>query len=361
MMRGPESPHRQKEQPERHILIVDDEPRIASSLKTALERSGRGYRVTVVHSGEEALGVLERSSVDLLVTDLRMPGISGLDLIRWARSSSPRTRTILITAYGDDEVEAEVRRLEAYRYITKPFNLTDFTQAVEEALGGMALLQPGLLVLSDDCFEAIAEQLECLRREIGAQCVFLADMQGQRLVEVGSTQGLDAATMLALLAGGIAASVELGRQLGDEHALNLNFHEGSRYDIYSAPLEGGFFLAIVCDRRVQASRVGLVWFYTRRTIEKLRSTLLKAQTPSPSASLGTDFGDSLARELDSVLSEELAMPSTPSDERERKGPAESTGPSMTTGEKTEMSKSELIDLETAIERGIISSDLFVSK
>lgn len=118
----------------KHILIADDEPKVAFFLGQSLERSNRDYRVTVVNSGEEALRELTRSKVDLLVTDLRMPGISGLELIRQVRTSSPHTRSILITAYGDDAVEAEARRLGASRYIAKPFDIELFITAVQESL-----------------------------------------------------------------------------------------------------------------------------------------------------------------------------------------------------------------------------------
>jgi len=349
---------------EKHVLIVDDEPKVAFLLREALQRSDRRCRVTVVHSGEEALEILDRSSVDLLVTDLRMPGISGLDLIRWVRASSPETRTILITAYGNNEVEEEARRLETYRYITKPFDVSDFIRAVEDALRGGGMARPGLVVFSGECFEAVAERLEDLRREIGARCVFLADMQGQRLVEVGETEGLNVIALLALLAGGIAASAELARQLGDEQALNLNFHEGSRYDIYSATVEQGLFLAIVCDRRVQPSRIGLVWLYARRAIECLRSILSSTRSAVDAPGLGEDFSTSLAAELDSLLREQPQSEAVPregllreteEEQGTRNPPALPVpgGEEGTTGE-------ELLDWETAVKRGIIPPDLFAS-
>lgn len=117
-----------------HILIVDDEPKVAFFLGRALERYNRANQVTIAHSGEEALQILGTSEVDVLVTDLRMPGISGLELIRWARASSPRTRSILITAYGSEEIMTQAYDLNASRYITKPFDIQQFTRAVEEAL-----------------------------------------------------------------------------------------------------------------------------------------------------------------------------------------------------------------------------------
>jgi CheY-like chemotaxis protein len=285
----------------KHILVVDDEPRVAFFLSKALEHADQDYDVSIAHSGEEALEIISRSSIDLLITDLRMPGISGLELMRWVRSSSPKTRTILITAYGNDEVETEAHRLEAYRYITKPFSLDAFTQVAQEALRDMAVSQPGLVVLSDESYEAITREMENLCQDVGAQCVFLADMLGQRMVEAGITEGIDSAALLSLLAGGFAATGELARQFGSGEAANLNFHQGTRYEIYSANVGDNLFLAMLYERRVQSSRIGIVWLYTRRAIERLLATLLTSGAATPDRSLGSDFGSSLMAELDTIF------------------------------------------------------------
>ncbi len=282
----------------KNVLIVDDEPKVAFFLGKGLERSGYDYNISVAQSGEEALDILDEINIDLLVTDLRMPGINGLELIRWVKATSPDTRTILITAYGNDDVEAEARRLEAYRYITKPFDIGDFTETVQEALGEMAVSQPGLTVLSDKTFDAITQQLDALRHDVGARCIFLADMQGQCLAQVGYTEGLKVSTLLALLAGGFATTGELARQFGDGEAANLNFHQGSRYEIYSSNVGDSLFISMLFDHKEQKSRIGLVWLFARRTIDDLLTTLSTAQDEGPTQRVGEDFGAGVMSELD---------------------------------------------------------------
>ncbi len=356
----------------KHILIVDDEPKVAFFLSKALERSGQNYRVETTQSGEEALEVLSRTSVDLLVTDLRMPGISGLDLIRRVRASSPQTRTILITAYGSDEVETEARRLEAYRYITKPFDIGDFTEAVQGALGDVAISQPGLTVLSDKTFDAITQQLDNLRQDIGARCILLADMQGQCLATVGYTEDLKSATLLALLAGGFATSGELAHQFGDEEAVNLNFYQGTRHEIYSANVGENLFVALVYDRETQASRIGIVWLYTQRMIERLLPILSTARDEPAGEAMDAGFGSAVMTELDTLFSEEptaptgsqtasqtappTSSPPTPA-QRTQKAPKEAPSkPLQHRKEKMGKSKQELFSLEEAIERGLLPQD-----
>jgi CheY-like chemotaxis protein len=285
----------------KNVLIVDDEPKVAFFLGKGLERSGHNYNINVAQSGEEALDILDESEIDLLVTDLRMPGINGLELIRWVKATSPDTRTILITAYGNDDVEAEARRLEAYRYITKPFDIGDFTETVQQALGDVAVSQPGLTVLSDKTFDAITQRLDALRHDVGARCIFLADMQGQCLAQVGYTEGLKVSTLLALLAGGFATTGELARQFGDGEAANLNFHQGSRYEIYSSNVGDNLFISLLFDRQDQKSRIGLVWLFARRAIDDLLTTLSTAQDEGPAQRVGADFGAGVMSELDMMF------------------------------------------------------------
>jgi two-component system response regulator (stage 0 sporulation protein F) len=360
----------------RHILIVDDEPRVAFFLSKALEHADQDYCVSVAHSGEEALETLNRSPVDLLVTDLRMPGINGLQLMRWVRASSPKTRTILITAYGNDEVETEAHRLEAYRYITKPFSLDAFTQVAQEALRDMAVSQPGLVVLSGESYEVITKELENLCRDVGAQCVFLADMLGQRLVEVGITEGIDSAALLSLLAGGFAATSELARHFGSGEAANLNFHQGSRYEVYSANVGENLFAAMLYKREIQSSRIGLVWLYTRRAIERLLTILSSNNTSVSTQSLDANFGSSLMAELDTLLSDSPteAEPAQRSESpRQREPlPAERHNPIEIIDEDALLSETlgvpllkknardqeqSLLSMEDAIAKGLIPPDL----
>jgi CheY-like chemotaxis protein len=248
----------------KRILIVDDEKKVAFFLQESLEDLGDNYEVVSAETAEVALQQIESQAFDLIITDLRMPGINGLELMKRIRAISPKTRTILITAYGSDEVEAEARRLQAYSYFTKPFHIEDLMETVQEALKDVVVSENGLLILSDERFNAITKCLSNLRFETGAQCILLADIVGQLIAEVGLTGGLDTTTLISLLAGGFATTFEMSRHLGEREAFNLNFHEGAAYDVYSANVGGRLFLTLIFDRRVQTSRIGVVWLYAKR-------------------------------------------------------------------------------------------------
>ena len=104
----------------RSILIADDEESIRHVLVVLLE--GRGYEVRAVCDGEEALRELQARDYDALVTDVRMPKMDGLQLVRAAQAASPETTIIVMSAYGSHELAIEAMKAGAYDYLGKPFH-----------------------------------------------------------------------------------------------------------------------------------------------------------------------------------------------------------------------------------------------
>ena len=103
------------------ILIVDDERSMREMLAILLRREG--YELAVAESGREAIELLEREPFDLIVSDVRMPDVSGVDVIRTARAINPSIITIMMTAFGSRELIDEVERLGVNDYVEKPFNV----------------------------------------------------------------------------------------------------------------------------------------------------------------------------------------------------------------------------------------------
>ncbi len=100
-----------------HILLVDDEPSIRQLLSYRLKREG--YDVVLAENGREAVARLEAGGIDLLVSDIRMPDMSGIDVLRTARALDPDILGIMITAYASKETSVEALRLGASNYVEK--------------------------------------------------------------------------------------------------------------------------------------------------------------------------------------------------------------------------------------------------
>jgi len=282
----------------KRILIVDDEKSVAFFLAEHLTALGAGYEVETAGSGEEALALMQSRTYDLIITDLRMPGINGLELIERARSRSPHTRLILMTAYGNRRVESTAYQLGACRYLSKPFHIQDLVAAVQSALEEMETPGRGILVLSDEQFDEISQHLTDLRFELNAQCVLLADVTGRMLAHLGAVEGVDLQVLISLIGGGFAASFETARHVGEEEALVLNYHEGTKLDIYSANVNEEMFIVLLFDKEKQRSRIGMVWLYMRRVLQRLRAVIRHTERVSAAQVLDDDFSEQLSASLD---------------------------------------------------------------
>ncbi len=116
------------------ILFVDDEREVLDLLAMTFSAEA-GFEPLTALSGEEALQVLSRREVDLLVTDQRMPGMTGIELVEKARRRQPDLCAILLTAYTDPrEIVDAINRGEVYRYLVKPWETADLRQTVHQAL-----------------------------------------------------------------------------------------------------------------------------------------------------------------------------------------------------------------------------------
>lgn len=114
------------------ILVVEDEEDIRVLLANLLRSSGA--RVTTAADGAEAIQMAATGLYDLLVTDLRMPEMDGMELLRAIRRASPRTRVVLVTAYGGCEEFVEAMSLGADAFVHKPFTVDRILQVIRSAL-----------------------------------------------------------------------------------------------------------------------------------------------------------------------------------------------------------------------------------
>lgn len=114
------------------ILIVEDEKSMREILKILLEEEN--YTVSTVAEGLEGLSSIEKDIFDLVVTDMKMPGADGFEVLRKVKEISPSTMVIMITAFGTTETAIQAMKLGAYDYIHKPFNIEEIRLTVKKAI-----------------------------------------------------------------------------------------------------------------------------------------------------------------------------------------------------------------------------------
>ncbi|HZF04908.1 MAG TPA: response regulator [Patescibacteria group bacterium] len=122
------------------VLVVDDDPDTVDLLTTIL--SDVGYEVIAAFTGGDGLMMLEVESPDVILLDLQMPGLHGMDVLRRLRMARPEIPVIIVSGQGDAELARATLRRGAVDYIRKPMNPEHLVRAVAAALGGRAALRP---------------------------------------------------------------------------------------------------------------------------------------------------------------------------------------------------------------------------
>ena len=126
------------------ILVVDDERSMRELLAIVLRREG--YEVLLAENGRSAVAALERESVDLLISDIKMPDMSGVDVLRAAKKIDPDILGIMITAFASTETAVEAMRLGACDYLSKPFDVDLLKMKVREKIENRQLRQENVLL-----------------------------------------------------------------------------------------------------------------------------------------------------------------------------------------------------------------------
>ncbi len=120
------------------ILLVDDEQNTREALSIALGREG--YNIIPASNGGEGMKLLEKEPVDLIITDLMMPGVSGMDLLDFARKHRPEVMVIMMTGYASVETAITAMKNGAFDYITKPIKLDEVKIIIHQAADKRNLL-----------------------------------------------------------------------------------------------------------------------------------------------------------------------------------------------------------------------------
>jgi len=102
------------------VLVLDDEKGLCKDLKEFFDY--RGYNVFAATSGQEAISIVKKENLDILVLDIKMEGIDGLKVLKEAKEKNPKVKAIMITALRDEEKKRQALSLGANEYVTKPFN-----------------------------------------------------------------------------------------------------------------------------------------------------------------------------------------------------------------------------------------------
>ena len=116
------------------VLIADDEDDITWSISRSLKRDKKHIKICCARSGLETIKLLKKHSFDLLITDLRMPGIDGFSVVKYISDNCLPTKIIVMTAFGSDEVKERILNQGCSQYVEKPFEISSLKQKIYSIL-----------------------------------------------------------------------------------------------------------------------------------------------------------------------------------------------------------------------------------
>ncbi len=151
------------------ILLIEDDVAIVSSLQEILIADG--YAVTLAQRGDEGLALAQNNSFDVVITDLKLPGLNGLELIRQLHANKPRLPLILMTAHGTTETAIEATKFGAYDYLLKPFEMNELLELVDTAVTSSRLMtEPvefGATGAARDAIVGQSRSMQSIYKEVG--------------------------------------------------------------------------------------------------------------------------------------------------------------------------------------------------
>jgi CheY-like chemotaxis protein len=222
------------------ILIVEDQREVSRLLRSALETLEHKLTIAEIPSGEEAVLDSSRNRIDLLVSDYRLPGMSGIELMRKVRDHNPKAKVILITGQTDPKVRKEVAEAGADAFFIKPVPMADFLDAVERHLGLVETMLPPEPIAADDDEEVrrgLPDLLAGLRQELEANVVLLINDDGRVLARAGDLPDNSIEIpLLSSLLSIYSASQKISYHLGQKATSNWHVFDTGDYDLVFAPV-----------------------------------------------------------------------------------------------------------------------------
>ena len=269
------------------VLIVDDAIDLGRLLQDALKTAHPGIPITVVPSAEEAILELTRFTIDLLISDIRLPGMTGLELVRKIRIRQPNVRIMLISGLSiDTRLQAQMDELKPDAFLHKPMGMPEFlsicaqllemklpepvkaVKADEAILNAVSQAMPGVpkeeLIIKPGGTEnqaaapvqeelnTLSTRLSGLRSSLGAVAVMLVDDNARVVAQAGNAP--DAFLTEPLVAAGIhalSAGARLSYLIDATSTHSVQAYHGKEYDLVFAPV-GQYSVMIV----LKASRSG---------------------------------------------------------------------------------------------------------
>jgi len=240
------------------VLIVDDQHDVRRVLASGIRTLSRAIEVVEIPSGEEALLDVARRPVDLVVTDVRLPGLNGFELVTRLKKRHPNAKVILVTGLDDPKIRRQVSDAGADAFFYKPVHMADFLDAVERCLGLVETIFTPLPVAPDPGSETQpatpAELIADLRHTLNAIAVIMIDIVGQVEARAGDLPGdVVEHEWLPVILSALAASARLTHTLKTAKPRGFFYLESDTFNLCVAHLgKSHAAIVVTCEPMLPA-------------------------------------------------------------------------------------------------------------
>jgi DNA-binding NarL/FixJ family response regulator len=278
----------------KRILVVDDHFRILDSVKSMLESSGKEIEVVGVPSAEEGILEIRRESVDLLITDIYLPGMSGAELIVRVNRLLPELPIIVITGHAEKMSPEEAASSGIVSYFEKPVEPAAFIKAVHSALAGSAQSESEPVV--DGSVEhgqnktlALRFLIESLRADTGSAEVLLGTLDGKILYVTGGRE-----SALTVLVENFSEAVmglyRLADRMGCDSPFTFQSISDDQIELFFASIGSGFFVSILYYDESRIAETDTIYAKVKETLASANE-ILRDEQPSETTIQPTEAPD----------------------------------------------------------------------
>ena len=270
------------------VLIVDDHQEIRTALRANLEALEQDLDLVDVPSGEEAIVEVVGTGIDLLIADIGLPGLSGIELYRKLKTTYPKMQVILITGLEDEEIHQEIADVGAEAFFFKPLKMPEFLNAVRNTMG----LDPVEEESEDlpkltkkNLHEDVTTRIADLRGELGAISIMIIEKTGIIAAETGIVPDTIYEThVMPLLLQTFSATNKISKFLGKEKPDSVWYFSGEKYDLFWSHIDPQYGMIVLTNPVTQNN--DLTWVLTTLDLaiqEVVQIIEDLGGTPAPSA------------------------------------------------------------------------------
>jgi two-component system response regulator FixJ len=254
------------------ILLVDDDRNVSRMLRTSIELSGWECVIIDVPTGEEALHELGRGPIDLLVADIRLPGISGYEVLQAHRRINPQSKTIIVTGDPTEEARVAAEADDVVVMLTKPIGTSLFLEAVASVIKD--LNEPVMpRTHQPESRRALMSILGGLREKLSVHAVILLDEFGRVIAADGELPGVEREVTFASLAAASNAGLKVSTLVGGLLPGNLQYYEGEEHNLFLFNVGAYYNLVIAFERGAGGQRWASIVLSGRKAAHELLEKL----------------------------------------------------------------------------------------